>query len=122
MKEGFSLVELIISIGLISVITLFAVVSIKKINPTYADPYEDMRSHIANATNLYLNTNSGLDYKTKLYSDKSVSINSNYLIEEGLLEENYFVENINENKNTENLTIIITLDEEGFMNYSINIE
>jgi len=121
MKKGFSLVEVIISISLVSVVAVFALVIIKKAEPTYADPYENVRMIISDATNLFLNTNAGIDYKDELYEKKMIVINTNTLIQEGLIEENYFVENINENKNVENLEIIVTIDEEGFINYSINM-
>lgn len=121
MKKGFSLVEVIISISLVSVVALFALVIIKKAEPTYADPYESVRIIISDATNLFLNTNAGIDYKEELYNNKEIIINTNTLIQEGLIEETYFVENINENKNVENLEIIVTIDDEGFINYSINM-
>ena len=120
MQKGFSLIELIISIGLISIIFLFSFTVIRGVNTTYADPYEELRSLIADAAYLYLNTN-GNNYRDKLYENGSVTLNSNMLIEEGLLENEYYVSNIKENKNVENFTIIVTLDREGFINYSINI-
>ena len=122
MKRGFSLIELIISISLISVVFVFSFVAIKNIDTTYVDPYEEIRTIISDATNLYLNTNVGIDVKNKLYKDGIVTINTNALISEGLLNEEYFVNNTNENLNVENLVINVSLDSEGFLNYTINIE
>jgi len=121
MKRGFSLVETIISISLVSVVALFALVIIKKTEPTYADPYENIRIILSDATNLFLNTTAGIDYREKLYLEKKVVLNTNILIQEGLIEESYFVDNINENKNVENIEIIVLIDEEGLQNYSINM-
>ena len=121
MKKGFSLVELIVSVGLISIIFTFSFIAIKNTNTTYADPYEDLRIIISDATNLFLNTNAGIDYKNKLYEKGSVNLNSSILINEGLLIEEYYVKNIKDNISVENLEIIVTLDNEGFLNYSINI-
>ena len=121
MKKGFSLVEIIISISLISIIGILGLVVLKKAEPTYADPYENIRKIIGDASNVFLNSNRGIDYKEKLYKNKTVIINTNDLIKEGLLAESYFIDNINENKNVTNLEIVVLLDEEGFINYSINI-
>ena len=121
MKKGFSLVEIIISISLVSVVALFALVIIKKAEPTYADPYENVRTILSDATNLFLNTTAGTDYKETLYSKKELIFNTNILIQEGIIEENYFVENINENISVKNIEIIVAIDEEGFINYSINL-
>ena len=121
MKKGFSLIEMIISIGIITLLSSLTFFAIKNTKPTYADPYENIREIISNATNLFLNSNSGIDYKNKLYLNKIVEINSNILISEGILEESYFVENLGKEKNVENIEIIIILDEEGFLSYSINI-
>lgn len=121
MKKGFSLVEIIISISLVSAVALFALVIIKKAEPTYADPYENIRTILSDATNLFLNTTAGIDYRETLYSEKELMFNTNILIQAGLIEESYFVENTNENKSVKNIEIVITLDDEGLQNYSINI-
>jgi len=121
MKKGFSLVEIIISISLVSAVALFALVIIKKAEPTYADPYENIRTILSDATNLFLNTTAGTDYRETLYSEKELMLNTNILIQAGLIEESYFVENTNENKSVKNIEIVITLDDEGLQNYSINI-
>lgn len=121
MKKGFSLAEIIISISLVSVVALFALVIIKKAEPTYADPYENIRTILSDATNLFLNTTAGTDYREILYSKKELIFNTDILIKEGLIEESYFVENINENKSVKNIEIIVAIDDEGFLNYSINL-
>lgn len=120
MKKGFSLVEIIISLSLISVVFLFAIVIIKKSDITYADPYESLRKDLSLATELYFNT-SGISKKDELYQNGEVIINSNVLIENGFLDENYYVENTKESKNLQNIDIIVSLDEEGFMNFEINL-
>lgn len=122
MKKGFSLVEMIVSVGLISVVFVFSFLIFKTPNTSYADPYQDLRKTISDATNLFLNLNEGLNYKNELYENGYVSLNTNLLINEGLLEEVYYVENINDNKNVENISINLSLDSEGFINYTINIE
>ena len=122
MKKGFSLIELIISVSLLSLVGTFAFFVIKKAEPTYADPYEDLRKTISDATNLYLNSNAGVSFKEELYNNRKLTINSDKLIQEGLLEESYFVKNINEEKKVNNIEIIIILDEEGFIKYAINIQ
>lgn len=122
MKKGFSLVELIISVGLISLVLVFSLFVVKTTDTSYADPYEELRKTISDATYLFLNLNKGEDYKNELYENNYVSINTNLLIAEGLLEEVYYVENINDNKNLKNIPINITLDSEGLINYLIIIE
>ena len=121
MKKGFSLVEVIISISLVSVVALSALVIIKKAEPSYADPYENIRTILSDATNLFLNTTAGTDYRETLYLEKELIFSTNILIQEGLIEESYFVENTNENKNVKNIDIIVVIDDEGFLNYSINL-
>lgn len=121
MKKGFSLVEVIISISLVSLVALFALVIIKKAEPTYADPYENIRTILSDATNLFLNTTAGTDYRETLYSKKELIFSTNILIQEGIIEESYFVENINEKKSVKNIDIIVVIDDEGFLNYSINL-
>lgn len=119
MKKGFSLVEIIISISLLSVIFVFSMLIIKKTDTSYADPYEEIRLLISDAANIYLNLND--DKKEKLYSNKKLVINSNELIKEGLIVDNYYLSNINETKDLQNIEIIILIDDEGLINYSINI-
>lgn len=119
MKKGFSLVEIIVSLSLLSVIFLFALVIIKKSDITYADPYENLRKDVSLATELYFNTN-GISKKEELYQNGKVIINSNVLIENGFLDENYYVENTKESKDLQNIDISVSLDDEGFMNFEIN--
>ncbi len=121
MKKGFSLGEIIISISLLSVVFVFTMFIIKKSEPTYADPYESIRSVISDATNVFLNSNIGNYYKNELYKNGEILISTNELISEGLLEESYFVGNINEEKEVKDIDIIVSLGDEGFMNYTINI-
>ena len=121
MKKAFSLIELIITVSLLSVVFIFTFLVIKKSEPTYADPYEDVRLLISDATSVYLNSNIGLEFKKNLYDNGKIIINSNSLIQEGLLEESYFLKNINQNIDLKNVEIIVLLDGEGFINYSINI-
>ena len=119
MKKGFSLIEIIISISLLSVIFVVSMFIIKKTNVSYADPYEEIRIMISDATNIYLNLNN--DKKDLLYKDKKLIINSNELIQEGLIEDKYYLKSIRETKVLQNIEIIILIDEEGLLNYSINI-
>ena len=121
MKKGFSLIELIISIGIISIISGLTFFALKGTNISYADPYENIRLIISDATRIFLNSNVGIDYKNELHMKKEIIINTNFLINEGLIEESYYIENIGEVKNIENCEIIVSIDEEGFINYSINI-
>lgn len=121
MKKGFTLVELIVSIALITIIS-FSVLFLRKLEPTYADPYENIRQIVADASSIFLNLNVGYDYKKELETNHYLEINTDLLIEEGLLEETYYVDNLNENLDMKNIVIIISKDEEGFLDYAINIE
>ena len=121
MKKAFTLIELIISISLISLISTLGMFALKKSDVSYADPYLDVRSYIIDATNVFLSTNAGIDYKNELNNKKQITIKSNILITEGLIDENYYVKTINEEKNLKDIDIIITLDEDGFTNYTLNI-
>jgi len=70
MKRGFTLVEMILSIGLIVIIGAASIVSlnfIKKSNKTKT--LEKMSDEILTAVNLYVETNS--DVKEKLYGNKN---------------------------------------------------
>lgn len=121
MKKGFTLVELIISISLIVGVGALVLVLFNNIKPTYADSYENLRNVIADATNVYLNTVGSSD-KEKLNKDKYITLNSNVLIENGLLPESYFVENLGENIDVYNIEINVYQMEDGLLNYSINIK
>ena len=121
MKKGFSLIEMIISFTLLSLVSIFTFLIIKKAEPTYADPYEELRLLISDATNVYLNSTIGYELKEELYEKKEISLNSNLLIQEGLIEDNYFLKNLGERKDLRNIEMIISIDDEGFINYSINI-
>ena len=122
MRKGFSLIEMIISITLLSLVGIFSFFVIKKAELTYADPYEELRLLISDATNVYLNSTNGYELKEELYDMKKISLNSNLLIQEGLIEDNYFLKNLGERKDLKNIEIIISVDDEGFINYSINID
>ena len=121
MKKGFSLIELIISVGIISIVSVLTFFAFRTTKTSYADPYENIRVIISDATNVFLNSNTGGYYKNELYLNKEVTINTDFLISEGLIEESYYIENLCEEKNINNIEIIVSLDEEGYMNYSINI-
>lgn len=120
MKKGFTIVELIISLSLVSVISLFVLFIVKNASTTYADPYENVRLVISDAIKVYLNTD-GVAEKNKLYEQGNIVINTNILIQEGLLDETCYVENIKENKSLQNIDISVSLDSEGFMIFDVNL-
>lgn len=120
MKKGFSIIELIISLSLVSVISLFVLFIVRNASTTYADPYENVRLIISDAIKVYLNTD-GIEDKNRLNNSGSIVINTNSLIEIGLLEENCYVENTKENKNLQNIDVIVTIDDDGFIQIKANL-
>lgn len=120
MKKGFSIIELIISLSLVSVISLFVLIIVRNASTTYADPYENVRLIISDAIKVYLNTD-GIEEKNRLNNSGSIVINTNSLIETGLLEENCYVKNTKENKNLQNIDVIVTIDADGFIQIEANL-
>lgn len=120
MKKGFTLVELIISISLITIISLSSIMIFRNVKTSYADPYESLRKTIADATLIYLNT-VDTELKEELDLNNEVFLNTNLLINEGLLQDKYYVENINKNVLITDIEVRVFKDKEGFVNYNIDI-
>lgn len=120
MKKGFTLVELIICISLITIISLSSIMIFRNVKTSYADPYESLRKTIADATSVYMNT-IDTELKEELDLNNEVFLSTNLLINEGLLQEKYYVENINKNILVSDVRIRVFKDEEGFINYNIDI-
>ena len=120
-KNGFTLVELITVIALLSI---FMVISIPKINSTIkesrADQLEDVRETIANATDVFLNTSCGNDYYNKLIDEKVIKIYLNVISNCGLIESTLYNPVADNYFDINNEYIIIKRDEVGMIEYEFS--
>ena len=88
MKKGFTLIELIITIGLIA---LVGTVIVSNLSSTYTkqqeQQYENFKNTLENAACTYINLNVGASIKNTCRSTGSCNVTAKMLLEEGLVTE-----------------------------------
>jgi len=92
MKKGFTLIELIVTIGLICILGTVIVANMaNNLSEQQERQYEKFKNTLENATCTYIELNKMKDFKRNCRSNGSCIIKINEILEEGLIEESDLV-------------------------------
>lgn len=120
-KNGYTLIELITTIALLSIV---AVIIIPKINNAFktsrADQLEDVRLHVKNATEVFLNNKCGKETHEKLVDDGSVRIYLSSINNCGLIDNRIYNPMSGEYFDINNEFIDVYIDEVGMIDYNLS--
>ena len=120
-KNGYTLIELITSIALLSIV---AVILIPRINgaikTSRADQLEDIRVNVKNATEVYLNNKCGKEIHEKLVDEGNVRIYLSSINNCGLIENKIYNPMSGDYFNIDNEYIDVYIDEVGMIDYNLS--
>lgn len=120
-KNGFTLIELITVIALLSIIGVLLIPKINKAFQTSkADQLEEVRINVANATDVYLNSKCGKEHYNELMKNNNIKIYLNNISDCGLIESSIYnpVSGSYFDINDEYITVVI--DEVGMIDYNLS--
>ena len=121
MKRGFTISELVTVIALLSI---FMVVCIPKINSSIkesrADQLEEVRSDVANATEVYLSSKCGKEDYKNLTEGNNVKIFLSTISDCGFIDNKIYNPVADNYFNINNEYVIVSIDEVGFKDYKLS--
>ena len=120
-KNGYTLVELIISVILITVLALIIIPNIfKTFKTSRADQLELVREKVIDATTVYLDTSCGNESKKLLADQDYVRVYVNSIIDCGLIDSKVYNYMNDEYFDVDKQYVDIYIDEVGLYDYRLS--
>ena len=120
-KKGFTLIELITIIALLSIVGVLLIPKINSIFQTSrADQLESVREDVINATDVYLNSKCGKDSYEELIENDSVQLSLNNISDCGLIDSNIYNPMSGDYFDIDNEYVIVYIDEVGMIDYELS--
>ena len=120
-KNGFTLIELITVIALLSIVGIILIPKISKAFQTSrADQLEDIRQSVVTATEVYLNSKCGKDKYDLLIENETVKVYLSSISDCGLIESSIYNPVSGENFDIENEYVDVFIDEVGMIDYKLS--
>ena len=120
-KNGFTLIELVTVIALLSIV---GVVLIPKISDMFqtskADQLEEVRQEVVTATEIYLNSSCGSDNYDKLIDNDSIKIYLSSISDCGLIDNKIYNPMSGEYFDIDNEYVDVVIDEVGMIDYKLS--
>ena len=117
-KNGFTIVELITVISILSIIGIVLMPKISTaFKKTYADQAESIRTDIANATDVFLESNYGNYYNDELNKNNYIKIYLKELVDYGFIDDKIYNPNTKNYLDINKEYIEISIDDVGLKNY-----
>ena len=109
MKKGFTMIELIVTIGLITILGLVIVMNLgSNLSSKQEQQYEEFKKTLENAACIYIDRNVAKNLKKTCKNNGSCQIQMKTLLENGLIEDNNLKDPSSGNKIPDTKTITIT--------------
>lgn len=120
-KNGYTLLELITTIALISIVAIIIVPKINSaIKTSRADQLEEVREEVKNASEVFLNNNCGKEAYNKLINDGKIRVYLSTISSCGLIDEKIYNPMNEEYFDIENEYVDISIDEVGMRDYKLS--
>ena len=120
-KNGFTLIELVTVIALLSIV---AVVLIPKISDMFqtskADQLEEVRQEVVTATEVYLNSSCGSGNYNRLIKEDNIKIYLSSISDCGLIENKIYNPMSGEYFDIDNEYVDVFIDEVGMIDYNLS--
>lgn len=120
-KKGFTLIELITVIALLSIV---GIITLPKINKAFksssADQLEEVRENIVKSTEVYLNNSCGKDSYNKLIKNDSIRIYLSSIKDCGLIDNKIYNPVSGDYFNIDNEYVDVKIDEVGILDYKLS--
>lgn len=120
-KNGFTLIELITVIALLSIVGVLLIPKINKAFQTSkADQLEEVRISVANATDVYLNSKCGKEHYESLIENESIKIYLSSISDCGLLNSSIYNPVSGDYFDINDEYINVVIDEVGMIDYNLS--
>ena len=120
-KNGFTLIELVTVIALLSIVGVILIPKISDMFQTSkADQLEEVRQEVVTATEVYLNSSCGSDNYDKLIENDSIKIYLSSISNCGLIENKIYNPVSGEYFDIDNEYVDVFIDEVGMIDYTLS--
>lgn len=120
-KNGFTLIELITVIALLSIVSVILIPKISDMFQTSkADQLEDVRQEVVTATEVYLNSSCGSENYDKLIREDNIKIYLSSIRDCGLIDNKIYNPMSGEYFDIDNEYVDVFIDEVGMIDYNLS--
>ena len=120
-KNGFTLIELVTVIALLSIVGVILIPKISDMFQTSkADQLEEVRQEVVTATEVYLNSSCGSDNYDKLIDNDSIKIYLSSISDCGLIDNKIYNPMSGEYFDIDNEYVDVVIDEVGMIDYKLS--
>ncbi len=120
-KNGFTLIELITVIALLSIVSVILIPKISDMFQTSkADQLEDVRQEVVTATEVYLNSSCGSENYDKLIREDNIKIYLSSIRDCALIDNKIYNPMSGEYFDIDNEYVDVFIDEVGMIDYNLS--
>lgn len=120
-KNGFTLIELITVIALLSIVGVILIPKISDMFKTSkADQLEEVRQEVVTATEVYLNSSCGSENYDRLIENDSIKIYLSSISDCGLIENKIYNPVSGDYFDIDNEYVDVVIDEVGMIDYTLS--